>query len=129
MTTGRWLGVGLGLAIAACAMRPKSETPLMPDPHGEIDAAAARIDRNRAELGLEPSVAPELQPMTARPVCQRSESETCKHVCTLADAICEDAGKICEVEKKLPGDRWAADKCAAANDTCAKAGERCCRCP
>lgn len=53
---------------------------------------------------------------------------TCGDVCTLADSICDNAGRICDLADDLPGDTWAAERCDAGKAACARASERCCGC-
>ncbi|MEZ4400946.1 MAG: hypothetical protein R3B06_13050 [Kofleriaceae bacterium] len=60
--------------------------------------------------------------------CVRATSTTCTDVCTLADAICGNADRICELAATLPGDAWAEQRCDAGKATCQAAGERCCSC-
>ena len=140
------------LAITACAMRaPGSKAPVAPqppspppvatgippDPHGQITQLAAQIDAQRGQLGL-PLEAPTCLPsscqvtrMDAAPsavTCQSGTSATCRDTCTLSDSICLDAKKICDLAGTMPGDTWAAGKCATAKQTCDDAHARCCAC-
>jgi hypothetical protein len=56
------------------------------------------------------------------------QTDTCRDVCNLADAICDNAHRICEIARELDGDSWARDKCASAKASCKQARERCCEC-
>ena len=109
----------------------------------EIDRLARDIEAQRVEMNL-PAQAPCADASCARnahdamaagaaaPVepatCPRSESTTCKQSCTLADSICGNAKKICEISNQLVGDEWAARKCADGSATCSAARARCCEC-
>lgn len=72
------------------------------------------------------------QPMAkaTRACPQRIEPHTpaCLDTCSLADAICENADRICRVASELAGDAWADDKCASAKASCKEARQACCRC-
>ena len=139
------------LAIAACAMRSAAVQPTQPpsppptasaagmpaDSHGEITQLAAQIDAQRGQLGLPPPALACLPssctatPMAETPsaaTCQPGPSDTCHDTCTLSDSICVDAKKICDLAGALPGDTWAAGKCASAKQTCDDAHARCCAC-
>ncbi len=143
-------GVGLSLALAACASRkmsasapPQSMAPadanvLGDDPRKEIEALAAQIADARGKLGFDPALAPAgtATPMTSGGAVPKSTDDTCKHgasevctdSCTLADSICDNAKKICDLAKKLPGDAWAAGKCDDADKSCSEAHGKCCGC-
>lgn len=139
------------LAIAACAMRSAAVQPQPPSPppsqatagavmpadsHGEIAQLAAQIDAQRGQLGLPPAAPAclpscQVMPMAVAPsaaTCQPAPSDTCRDTCTLSDSICVDAKKICDLAGALPGDTWAAGKCASAKQTCDDAHARCCAC-
>lgn len=75
------------------------------------------------ELGVGPRV--ESDPKTCKP----GPSDTCKDSCTLADSICTNAGKICDLAKQLgDDDAWANEKCAKGTDSCKRSEQRCCSC-
>jgi hypothetical protein len=85
---------------------------------------------------IEPTASPQERiaatPMAAPPrldlECHHGASEACTDSCTLADSICEDAQKICNLAKQLPGDEYAADKCTSGEASCRAAKDRCCAC-
>jgi hypothetical protein len=52
---------------------------------------------------------------------------TCSEVCSLADAICDNAEQICILAGEL-GDQWSRDKCNSAKASCRDAKQRCCAC-
>ena len=135
--------------VIACAASPRSamvaSPPMAPtstggaaaSPHDQIAELDAEIAAQRGQLALPP---PAVQPMAAGvtvaavpspaddPTCHPAKSETCSTSCTLAGSICSNATKICELAKQLPGDDWAAVKCAGANETCKAAHDKCCGC-
>lgn len=144
MRSAVWLGFAC-TAIAACAsgMRsarePGTAGPVMatgrdPD-HAEIERLANEIAAQRTTGGFTTPLAPPLaQPMTTPlpistdPTCHHGSGDTCTSACTIADSICANAGKICELAGKLPGDRWAADKCSDGQASCVEAAAKCCGC-
>jgi hypothetical protein len=52
----------------------------------------------------------------------------CGDVCTLADSICHNAERICDLADELDGDAWATRRCFAGRLSCERARERCCGC-
>jgi len=125
---------------AAADAAGASTAPMPGDPHGEIEALDARIAAERDRMGLPaPQVAavvPGTEPPTMMAVpsvagdaaCHPAPSTTCQDSCTLADSICANAGRICELASELPGDDWAAQKCVSGKATCDAAHARCCGC-
>jgi hypothetical protein len=105
-----------------------------PGTHDQIAALDRKITEQRQKMNLpEPPLvpnAPEAGPAAVMPVaaCPAAPPEACHDVCTLSDDICDNAGKICELAKNMPGDAWAEGKCASANQTCGQAHDRCCSC-
>ena len=102
----------------------------------DIDRLYADIEKQRDQLGLtEPNQtqidrAP-TQAMASPikdPSCRPAQNDTCKTSCTLGSSICDNASRICEIAKTLPGDNEATNKCARANTTCSAASEKCCKC-
>jgi hypothetical protein len=128
-------GLVLGLVIAACA-----HTPVMPrqDPRrDEITAlwAQTRDWRREAGMELEPDgdAVVQMERMSVRgaaAVCEPPPSppDGCVDVCGLADAICDNAERICDLAGELKGDDWAAGKCSDAKASCREATQRCCSC-
>ncbi|MBL0212556.1 MAG: hypothetical protein IPQ07_01585 [Myxococcales bacterium] len=85
---------------------------------GCVGAAATAV-----EMGVGPRV--EGDPK----VCKPAPSDTCKDSCTLSNSICTNAGRICELAKKLgDNDAWANEKCAKGTDSCKQSEQRCCSC-
>lgn len=56
------------------------------------------------------------------------KTELCTDVCTVKDAICDNAESICRIAADLGGDPWADDKCESAKGSCREARDQCCRC-
>jgi hypothetical protein len=123
-----------GLAVlVACAQQGKGpetitgvEPPRLPTPQDEILSLESEMSKWRVELGLKP------RPVThvvangdADEVCEGLTE--CKDPCNLAEAICQNADKICEIAEDT-GDDWSRDKCRAAKLSCAEAREVCTCC-
>lgn len=108
-------------------------------PHAQIEQLDREITEARTKLGL-PEVAPGASctgpdcqmstPMvaTSDPNCHPGASDSCSNTCTLADSICGNATKICDLAKQMQGDTWAADHCTSATTSCQTAHVRCCGC-
>ena len=141
------LGLCAGLAVAlaiACGAAPMQSAPApvhavegRPDNlHAQIEALDKDIgDREGgAQLapvgGAEVSAAGAITMDAAAQVCTppAHPSDTCGDACKLGDAICDDAGRICALADQLPGDAWAAGKCASGKASCERARQRCCDC-
>lgn len=58
----------------------------------------------------------------------RPKTPKCQDVCSLGNAICENAGRICRIADELKGDPWAREKCNSAKASCREAKQRCCKC-
>jgi hypothetical protein len=149
-TSGVIAGVCCALVIACAASHksmssappPVAETagaaPALPQtPHAQIEQLDRDITDARTKLGLPeaPAVAactgpgcPTPMVAAADPSCHPGTSDTCSNTCTLADSICGNAEKICELAKQMQGDTWAADHCTSATTTCQAAHTRCCGC-
>jgi hypothetical protein len=143
--TGVVLGACCAIVIACSASMKQSATPApqMAD-HGqtampgspqdqEIDRLAKEIETQRVELGLpQPSGAQAAHAMAASAITPtltcKPTTDTCTQSCTLADSICSNAKKICDIAAQLDGDQWAATKCSDGNQTCQNAKTRCCEC-
>ncbi len=123
--------------------------PVMPsDPRDrQIQQLSEEIDAKLGELGISkppPSVAatcvgpscaqptapeaPVSPPPSTDTTCTHGPSQTCTDTCTLADSICTNAKKICEISQELPGDTWAQGKCNDGRASCKAARDRCCGC-
>lgn len=144
-------GIALELACAAAIVAcgassmkaPASPAVASPAPvgeRGELDALDAQIRADLDKLGLEPgapvctgaacdAVALGRNIRTVAASCEPKPSETCTDVCTLKDAICENAGKICRIAGELSGaDAYANERCTAGNASCEAAAKKCCDC-
>ena len=119
--------------------------PLSPphDPTAEIAQLWTQIRGWRSAAGLEPSepsasvkaeamatALPTPRSATCPGNQQRpaTSSKRCRDVCNLANAICDNATRICELSRDLPNNAWARDKCASAKASCHQARKRCCQC-
>jgi hypothetical protein len=58
----------------------------------------------------------------------KPKTPKCTDVCTIKDAICDNAEDICRIANELPSDSWARDKCTSAKASCKEARQRCCSC-
>jgi len=137
--------------VAACASAaPKSAiAPLhsdgagsvMADPRGQIRTLDDHIDQQLGQMGLSPpSDGAVAEAMTSNRTwafpaggvadsCPAKPSgQQCDDVCTLADGICDDAQKICNLSDQLDGDAWAVQKCESGKLSCQQAKDRCCGC-
>ncbi len=141
-------GLALGLActtIVACAaghMSARSTAPAQADAglpvgrdpdHAEIERLAAEIAQQRQTDGFTSTAVPLAEPMSVMPrssddSCHHGGGDVCTSACTIADSICDNAGKICALADKLPGDRWAAGKCSDGQASCVEAQTKCCGC-
>ena len=60
--------------------------------------------------------------------CAHGTSDTCRSSCDLSEAICKNAGRICDIAGQLATDDWANQKCASGKSSCDAAHGRCCNC-
>ena len=146
MRTGAALaaGVALAAAVGACSSRPprpptSTSIPMLDDQgqREEITALWTQIRQWRldAQLGVEPDAAA-VAAMSERSVADAAATcasptpaaGTCREVCDLGDAICDNARAICRIANDLAGDVWAQGKCASAKASCHEAEARCCGC-
>ncbi|HSD86742.1 MAG TPA: hypothetical protein VLB44_04480 [Kofleriaceae bacterium] len=121
------------VAFAACG--PK-QPPEGPRKQNEISALWTQIRDWRREAGLDveprPSDVNSVAPMTVKQVQQVCPDNhpvpaTCSDVCSLADAICDNAEQICILAGELgKQDTWAQDKCSSAKASCREAKRKCC---
>ena len=146
-----WLGVVAGAATVfaiACgaAMQPTHNASRPPavvegrrtdgDVHAQIEALDKDIGDREGGAQLAPvgdaavTAAGGITMDAAAQVCTppAHPSDTCGDACKLGDAICDDAGRICSLADQLPGDAWAAGKCAGGKASCERARQRCCDC-
>jgi hypothetical protein len=112
--------------------------PLPASPHDQITALEQQIDQASAQLALPAPTPAQIEgaptqpmgalPSTQDPKCRPAPTDTCKTSCTLSDSICDNADRICKLAESMPGDNWAAGKCAKANTTCEASRTKCCGC-
>jgi hypothetical protein len=129
------LGLALATIVVACAAVPTAqhravnEPPHVPqgDPHEQIEHWSADIAARHQQLGGS-TVAPNVTTARMATTCERAQNDSCRQTCTLADSICEDATKICNLADQMPGDAWAKDKCDSARATCTDSQKQCCGC-
>jgi hypothetical protein len=126
-------GVAAAAIVAACVRPAPRPTPN----RDEIMALWTQIRdwRHEAGLNVEPEPASilatrRLSVQKARVVrsCPPVPPKACYDVCSLADAICDNAERICSIAAETPGDAWAAEKCDSAKASCREAKDRCCAC-
>lgn len=151
---GVMLGAWCAIMIACAAASKSAMAPAPTQPTGmrapmpgspqdqEIDRLANEIEAERVELALPQapstftcsgatcaqSALGMAAGATAPTLVCKPTSETCTQACTLADSICSNAKKICEIASQLDGDQWAATKCSDSTQTCKDAKARCCEC-
>lgn len=139
----------LCMAIVACASAQRAAVAPTPasdaagapqmadDPHAEIERLSQDIDVARGQIGLTapspigappPAEAMAAVPLSTDATCQPAQTDRCTQSCKVSDSICNNAQRICDLAHDLPGDDWAAGKCATAKQTCDTAHERCCTC-
>ena len=114
-----------------------------PDPREELELLDQQIDNARARMGLEEvvgamaacstcPVAPAEPfvkvPSSHDPTCRPASNAPCQDSCTLYDAICANADRICTLARGMRSDRGAAKSCSRGMATCHAAKEKCCSC-
>lgn len=143
-----------GAAIAACGAAPQksmstggaapsdaqgADDPLMGmDRRARLDEISdlhVQITAQLAEIGLFAEDPAYSEPAPPLPMASAIDScgvaptgAQCGDVCTIADSICDNARRICELADELPGDAWAAERCDNGKVSCARAHLRCCGC-
>ncbi len=134
---GVLVGLGLALAIAACASQARGIAG-MDERKQDIQRLWNEIRQMRKDNGM--SADPTLDPKRSD-ILQNSvpkirqcpdddapKSDQCADVCTLKDDICDNAASICRIAGELGDDDWARDKCNKAKASCKEATEKCCTC-
>ena len=123
------LVAGASLVVAACATPQRTTKdadrglPPMTSDRQEILDLESEMRQWRVELGLKPSPATPLAANGA--VAEVCEGLTqCKDSCKLAEAICQNKDRICDIAGKLDDD-WATNKCEDAKRSCSEAREVC----
>jgi hypothetical protein len=127
---------------AAVSEPPPQATSGAGGPRAEIDALDRQIDADLARAQLPPPAESCTGPACAQAMSQpfavpsvgdaqcRAPVPTthCADVCSISTSICDNQRKICELAEQLPGDDWAAGKCARARVSCKSARDQCCSC-
>lgn len=119
-------GAGMVAVITACAaQQPASqpdtthELPRATPDREEILRLESEMRQWRVELGLKPSPAGAMAANgAAAEVCEGLDE--CKDACKLAEAICQNKDRICEIARDLSDD-WATNKCEDARRSCDEA--------
>ena len=137
LVIGLVLELGLVLGLAACAHPPHRTAETRLQKLNEITTLWAQIRGWRREAHMELDPAPltmhqwrtRTVPEAAR-VCPESlrAPPRCDDVCSLGDAICDNAERICSLADELGDDQLAQEKCASAKASCREAKQRCCAC-
>lgn len=136
-----WLAVlavcaAAGAAPAGCAKKRSEPSYAYVDAsRDEIRDLSAQIRDWRIEEGMGPEPqthvirATDSDSVSALRVCPAApETDRCRDVCDLKDAICDNAERICDIAREIGNDPWSAEKCSSAKASCKEARERCCRC-
>ena len=138
-------GAVLSVALVACAMSPqmRSSAPRASSAdagaglpmgrggpeHDEIESLWTSIAADRQQHGMaEGFEGYAVTPIDRLAVCTPPHSDRCTDTCTVADAICDNAKKICDLATRLPGDAWANGKCDDGTKSCDQAHKLCCDC-
>lgn len=137
---GAGLAAGVMIGFGACgSTQPAVSYEQIDQRKQEIAMLWSQIRGWRQDAGLRgveppPRAILEMRGKTtaqAARVCpQRVQPQTqrCGDVCSLADAICENAARICRIADEIEGDAWASGKCSSAKASCKEARQACCRC-
>jgi hypothetical protein len=144
----RRLLASLALLLAACGGKQApgssagaADSTLAATPLDELRALDTEIQLSLDTLGIAAPtpddltyarLAGDLDPLPASTyasqTCPAPPSDACSDVCTLADSICTNAHRICELASQLPADPYAADRCDSGRLSCSRATDRCCTC-
>ena len=129
-------GAVLGAALASCASQPREPSYAYVDARrDDIRDLWMQIRQWRVEGGMAADprahvirTAGSASVGTLRVCPADPETDRCRDVCNLKDAICDNAERICGIAEEIGNDPWSAEKCASAKASCKEARERCCRC-
>jgi hypothetical protein len=131
---GLVLCVGIGAGLAACASRsPMAATAEIELRKKEIQDYWIQIRDWRVDHGWSAEPVIRVPGASVREIrrCKAPRApstDTCQDICTLKDAICDNAQSICRIAGELEGDAWADEKCKSAKASCKEATEKCCQC-
>ena len=127
--------IALFAMIVAFACGPK-QPPEGPRKQNEIQALWTQIRDWRVEADMEVEPAPSTlmevkfnSVKQVQQICPENHAvpQACSDVCSLADAICDNAEQICILAAELGAqDTWAQDKCTSAKGSCREAKKKCC---
>ncbi|MGE0870138.1 MAG: hypothetical protein AB7P03_16355 [Kofleriaceae bacterium] len=127
---------------APAASAPEAVATPQGSAREQLDDLSKNIDDDLARLGLPPAAPAacvsascmnaepsNLSPPLEDPACRPAKSELCTDTCKLAESICSNAGKICQIAKDLgDNDAYANGKCISGKASCDAAKQKCCGC-
>lgn len=124
------LVVACGAAVHPTAAQKPQAPTMMQDRPADLRAQITQLDQDITSRRDAAGLPPIAEAMSTGTTCTPPQPVPggCTDVCTLGDSICDDASKICELAEQLPGDAWAAEKCANGKRACGDARQRCCEC-
>ena len=147
---GVLIGLGLAIAIAACAGGKSSRAPIVAGPDAAMDPKKQKILDEWNEIGdwraskglirdpLDALARVDVQALHKSTVSKIRQcppdddsppkTEACDDVCNLKKDICDNAASICRIADDLGDDAWARNKCNSAKASCKEATEKCCGC-
>lgn len=137
-----WIAAYVAAAIAVGTLATSCATRSPEPSYAQVDASRDEIRtlwhqirnwRVEGGMGADPQShvirATDSYTVRALRVCPAvPESDRCRDVCNLKDAICDNAARICGLSDEIGNDPWSAEKCSSAKASCKEARERCCRC-
>lgn len=129
------VGALLAALIAACAGHKAGapQTMAMDPRKEEVQDLWMQIRDWRVANGMSadpgepapPSAVPKLRKCSVE---REPTTEVCQDTCSLKDAICDNAERICDIAGELGNDPWANEKCKSGKASCQEATEKCCEC-
>jgi hypothetical protein len=131
---GLLLGAAAGAGLAACRPPPSSVAAAEADMRKKeiqdlwIQIRDWRVDHN---WSAEPAIRTPGASVREIRECKaprEPSTEICQDICTLKEAICDNAQDICRIAGQLEGDAWADEKCKSAKASCKEATQKCCQC-
>lgn len=136
--TAAVFALAIASITAACGLRGSSGEPSYEDideSREEIRQLWREIREWRVSGGMDAD--PQTHAMRAtdrhtvdalRSCPARPETDRCRDVCDLKDAICDNAERICRIARRIGNDPWSEERCSRAKASCREARERCCEC-
>jgi hypothetical protein len=130
---------GLLVLLSACPSPPSgpSAAEIRMQRQNQITALWTQIRQWRHEAGMDLDPSPILisqPPKTvsdAKRVCPDNHQvpKSCTDICSIADAICDNAEANCGLADELgKSDDFAQGKCTSSKASCREAKQRCCGC-